>query len=117
MERVFIEFPAFTRLVRSGRISDRTLKEIQADIMTRGGKVIPGTSGLVKIRTAGSSHGKSGGVRTIYADYPRQGVTVLIVTYFKNMKVKLSGRDKRALRLLKQGLDRQIGGWSVSHGT
>lgn len=110
MKRSFIELPAFTQLVRSGRVSDRMLKELQADIMTRGGEVIPGTGGLVKIRTAGSSHGKSGGVRTIYADYPRQGVTVLIVAYFKNVKVKLSGQDKKALRLLKQRLDKQIGG-------
>ena len=109
MKRVFIEFPAFTRLVRSGRISDRTLKEIQADIMTRGGDVIPGTGGLMKIRTAGSSHGKSGGVRTVYADYPQQGIAVLIVAYFKNMKTKLTGEEKKALRLLKQRLDKQMG--------
>ncbi|MBN2581919.1 MAG: type II toxin-antitoxin system RelE/ParE family toxin [Planctomycetes bacterium] len=109
MRRTFIELPAFSRLVRDGRISDRALKALQNDIMVRGGAVIPGTGGLVKIRSAGSGRGKSGGVRAIYADYPAQGMTVLIAAYFKNMKVNLTEHEKWALRSLKMRLDGQIG--------
>jgi len=110
VKRTFKEFPAFTKLVKSGKISDELLKDIQSDIMLLGGKTIPGTGGLVKIRVSGSGRGKSGGARVIYADYPGRGITVLIVAYFKNTKVKLSGEEKKILRVLKLRLDKQIDG-------
>ena len=110
MKRTFKELPAFSRLVKSGKISDELLKELQGDIMLLGGDVIPQTGGLVKIRVSGSGRGKRGGLRAIYADYPTQGVTVLIAAYFKNMKVKLSGQEKSILKALKLRLDKQISG-------
>lgn len=110
MKRTFKELPAFTRLVKSGKISDELLKDLQNDIMTVGGDTIPGTGGLIKIRTPGSGRGKSGGLRVIYADYVAQGITVLVVAYFKSVKVKLSGEEMRILKALKQRLDRQIRG-------
>jgi hypothetical protein len=110
VKRTFKELPAFTSLVKSGKISDELLKDLQSDIMLLGGDTIPGTGGLVKIRLPGSGRGKSGGLRVIYADYMAQGVTVLIVAYFKNMKVNLSGEEKKALRALKFSLDKHIRG-------
>jgi hypothetical protein len=97
-------------MVESGQISDELLKDLQSNIMLRGGKTIPGTGGLVKIRLPGSGRGKSGGLRVIYADYPARGITVLIAAYFKNMKVKLSGEEKKVLRALKLRLDKQMSG-------
>jgi len=110
MRRTFKELPAFTRLVKSGKISDELLKGIQSDIMLSGGDVIPGTGGLVKIRVPGSGRGKRGGLRVIYADYPGVKITVLIVAYSKNIKTALSGEEKRALKALKLRLDKQISG-------
>lgn len=109
MKRLFIEFPEFSKLVRSGRIADGLLREIQNDIMKFAGDVIPGTGGLKKLRTKGGSHGKSGGVRTIYADYPSQGKTVLITTYFKNLKTNLTPAESKILAALKRRLDIEIG--------
>jgi len=110
VKRTFKELPAFTKLVKSGKISDEVLKDLQSDIMLLGGDAIPGTGGLVKIRVSGSGCGKRGGLRVIYADYPARDITVLIVAYFKNIKVKLSGEEKRILRALKLRLDKQIDG-------
>jgi len=110
VKRVFVELPAFRRLVESKRITDEVLRDLQNDIMTVGGDTIPGTGGLVKIRISGSGRGKSGGLRVVYADYPARGVTVLIVAYFKNVKTKLSGAEKGILRTLKRRLDKQISG-------
>jgi len=109
MRRTFKELPAFTRLVRTGKIPDRVLKDIQHDIMTRGGDVIGGTGGLKKIRTALTARGKSGGARTIYADYPARNLVVLVTAYFKSMKVDLTTDERNALSLMKARLDRQIG--------
>jgi len=110
VKRTFKELPEFTRLVKSGKISDELLKDLQNDIMTVGGDTIGGTGGLIKIRAPGSGRGKSGGLRVIYADYAAQGVAVLVVAYSKNVKVELSGEEKRILRGLKQRLDKQIHG-------
>ena len=79
MRRTFIELPAFTRLIRSGVISDTMLKAIQTEIMRAGGDVIPGTGGLIKIRAAVGGRGKSGGMRAIYAEYPARSTVVLVV--------------------------------------
>ena len=110
MKRTFKELPAFTKLVESGKISDELLKDLQSDIMFLGGQTIPGTGGLVKIRVSGSGRGKRGGLRVIYADYPVRDMTVLIVAYFKNVKVKLGGEEKKMLKALKLRLDKQIDG-------
>lgn len=110
MKRTFIELPAFTRLIRSGVISDTVLREIQSEIMRAGGDVIPGTAGLVKIRAAVGGRGKSGGVRAIYAEYPGRNVVVPIVAYRKNMKTTLSPEEKQALAQMKRRLDKQIRG-------
>jgi hypothetical protein len=114
VKRIFKELPNFTKLVKSGKISDELLKDIQSDIMLLGGDIIPGTGGLVKIRVCGSGRGKSGGARVIYADYPDQGITVLIVAYFKNIKVNLSGEEKRILKTLKLGMDKHMR--EIKHG-
>ena len=110
MKRTFKELPAFMKLVKSGKISDELLKDLQSDIMLLGGDTIPGTGGLVKIRVSGSSRGKRGGFRVIYADYPPRGITVLVVAYSKNIKVTLSGEEKKILKALKLRLDKQISG-------
>ena len=108
MKRTFKELPAFTKLVKSEKIPDELLKDLQSDIMFLGGDTIPGTGGLVKIRVSGSGRGKRGGLRVIYADYPDRDVTVLIVAYFKNIKQNLSGDEKKLLKAIKLELDRQI---------
>jgi mRNA-degrading endonuclease RelE of RelBE toxin-antitoxin system len=110
VKRTFKELSAFTKLVKNGKISDELLKDLQSDIMLLGGDTMPRTGGLMKIRLPGSGRGKRGGIRVIYADYPAQNITVLIVAYFKNIKVTLSGEETKILKALKLRLDKQISG-------
>ena len=111
MRRKFIELPSFTRMVSSGEISERMLRAIQNDIMQTEADTIAGTGGLKKIRSGGSGRGKRGGVRVVFADYPRQGSAVLITAYFKNVRENLTPQQCRALADLKARLDRQVGGF------
>ena len=110
MKRTFKELITFTKLVKSGKISDEVLKDLQSDIMLLGGATVAGTGGLLKIRLPGSGRGKRGGGRVIYADYPAENITVLIVAYFKNVKTTLSAEETRMFKAIKLRLDKQISG-------
>ena len=109
MKRTFIEFPAFSRSVASGRIGDRRLRTLEQEIMEGGGVTIPGTGGLRKIRCGGRGRGKSGGLRIIFADYPQRAVTVLIVAFEKTVKEDLTRAEANELKRLKGELDRLMG--------
>ena len=109
MSRMFIEFSAFSRLVKAGSITGEMLHDVQKDIMLGGGDTIGGTGGLKKIRCAAAGRGKSGGWRIIFADYPRQAKTIFIAAYPKNAKSNVTPAEKVVLRELKAELDRTVG--------
>jgi len=108
MKRLFAESRNFTKLVTDGKISDRSVKKTQVDIMNGLGDTIAGTGGLKKIRCAGEGRGKSGSWRIVFADYPKYNVTFLITAFPKNEKENLSDEEKAILFSLKLSLDREV---------
>jgi hypothetical protein len=108
VKRLFAESRNFTRLVADGRISDRSVKRVQVDIMNGLGDTIAGTGGLKKIRCASEGRGKSGSWRIIFADYPKYAVTFFITAFPKNEKENLNDEEKKILLTLKRSLDREV---------
>lgn len=108
MKREFIDWPQFEKLVKEGSITDSELKQIQNDIMERGGTTIRNTGGVKKMRSQARAGGKRGGWRIIFADYPKFGVVVLIVAYKKVSHEDLTPEEKKAIRVLKEELDKII---------
>ncbi len=106
--REFIESPGFTQLVRTGKISDTTLKQLQIDIINGYGEIIPETGGYQKIRCGGEGRGKRGGWRVVFADYPAYQVSVIVFAYPKNTKENLTRIEQQQLKKTKQSLDREV---------
>ncbi len=66
------------------------------------GDLIPGTSGLRKIRWGAKGKGKRGGVRVIYYFYNETAPLFLISAYAKNMQENLTPeQEKRLAQLAK----------------
>jgi hypothetical protein len=109
MERTFIQLPPFSRyfddLVKRGRILEKDFEDFEQLLLKnpQSGDVIPGLSGLRKIRLKGPNSGKSGGFRVDYLDIPECSKLYLIVLYSKNVKEDLSPDEKKFIcRLVKQ---------------
>jgi hypothetical protein len=81
---------------------------MQREIMQHKGDLVPGTGGLKKIRCATPGQGKSGGIRVLFADYPRAGLTLLVAAFAKNVKENLSPAERNVLAQLKAALDRAM---------
>ncbi len=116
MKRIFIELPAFSRLIKEGRITDAQLKSVQHDILEGGGEVMQRTGGVSKIRCGGLGAGKSGGWRVLFAEYPGAGIVVMIWAFPKNKQANLNDAEKTEIRKLKQELDEQIRNIRGKHG-
>ena len=66
------------------------------------GDLIPGTSGLRKLRIAAGGSGKRGGARVIYYFYNTDHPVLLLALYAKNEKSDLSAREKKGFTTLVQ---------------
>ena len=108
MKRTFTEFPAFTRLVKNGKISENQVSQVEKDIMAGGGTLIEGTGGIKKIRCEAQGTGKSGGWRVLFADYDKYGITYLIWAFRKNKQDSLTKAQKKAIREIKRDIDREV---------
>lgn len=109
MERTFIQLPPFSRsldaLLNQGKILESDFLEFEKELLSnpQTGDVIPGLSGLRKIRLKGANVGKRGGFRVDYLDVPECGKLYLIVLYPKNVKEDLTQEEKKIIhRLVKQ---------------
>jgi hypothetical protein len=100
---------AVTRLLAASGVSDEHLRELQRQIMQGAGDVIQGTGGLRKIRCAIAGHGKSGGLRVVFADYPATGKCILVAAFAKNVKENLSKAERNILAQTKLMLDQRFG--------
>jgi mRNA-degrading endonuclease RelE of RelBE toxin-antitoxin system len=100
----FIETPTFTRLI--GRLmDDGEYAKLQLALVLRPdwGKVIPGSEGLRKMRWAGSSRGKRGGLRVIYYWQTADNQIWLLLAYPKSEREDLShDQIKQLKRLVEQ---------------
>lgn len=65
-ELLFLETPLFQRWVRKNRLA-LAVEKLKREIITNpeSGAVIPGGSGLRKVRMAGGGRGKRGGFRVV----------------------------------------------------
>ena len=73
------------------------LKSLQQDMLHESGVTIKQTGGLKKLRFGAQGRGKSGGWRAIYAEYPDQGIVVLITAFSKNVQENISASEARSL--------------------
>ena len=96
-----IETSVFTKQVQT-HLSDDEYRALQLALVLRpdGGKVIPGSGGLRKIRWGRSGTGKHGGLRIIYFWHPDADRLFLLFLYPKSSQSDLSPTQLRMLRRL-----------------
>ena len=102
---LFIETPIFTKLV-TDLMPDDEYRKIQLALVLRpeAGKIIPGSSGLRKIRWKSGGSGKRGGLRLIYFwDVPEDRIYMLLI-YKKSKQEDLTPNQLKILRNLVKEL-------------
>lgn len=112
MKRRFIESAGFSgdrrRLERARELAHDDLVALEQSILADplSGDLVPGTSGLRKIRLGQRrvGRGKSGGVRVYYLDLPHRAVTHLVAIFGKREKADLSPAERRAVAALVKQL-------------
>jgi hypothetical protein len=67
------------------------------------GKIIPGSSGLRKLRWSARGHGKRGGIRVIYYWFVPQDTILFLFAYSKKEKDDLTKEQLRQLRKVIEG--------------
>lgn len=98
---VFIETPAFTRLIKA-LMADEDYADFQRVLASApdAGDLIEGTGGLRKIRVGMAARGKRGGARVIYYYFSSASQIVMLLAYPKNVQDTLSVGQKKALRAI-----------------
>jgi mRNA-degrading endonuclease RelE of RelBE toxin-antitoxin system len=98
---LFIETPVFTKLVTE-LISDDEYRKLQLALVLRpeAGKIIPGSSGLRKIRWKGGGSGKRGGLRLIYFWDAPEDIIYMLLIYKKSKQKDLTPNQVKTLRNL-----------------
>lgn len=106
MIRTFKEMESFTRKWRELGLDDDDLKTLQELLLKdpKIGDVIPGASGIRKIRIPLDNIGKRGGCRVIYIDIEVKESIYLLDVYAKNEKTDLTEKEKKLLRKLVERL-------------
>lgn len=101
MNLTFVEIRSFTAVVDEYFGSDEHYLRLQAALLKNplAGPVIPGTSGLRKVRWPDPRRGKGrrGGLRVIYLYIPDAEVVLFLDVFDKDEAEDLSPVDKRAL--------------------
>jgi hypothetical protein len=100
----FVETPVFTERLREV-FEDEAYRALQVALVLRPGQgaVIPGGSGLRKLRWAAAGRGKRGGLRIIYYWAPREDTVYMLYLYAKNEQGDLSRTQVRLLaRLVRE---------------
>lgn len=112
MEREFIETHEFERQWSRLGLNDDDLADLQEKIQKNPklGAVIPGTSGLRKMRFSLEGRGKSGGARILYVDILLVKWVYLITAYAKGVKDNISDAERNAYKKLIKQINDEIGG-------
>ncbi len=97
----FIETSLFTSEMQK-LLSEEEYRAFQLALKLRPeqGVLIPGTSGLRKVRWSAKGHGKRGGCRIIYFWDKNSEQIYLLYTYPKNRQLDLSSAQVKALSKL-----------------
>ena len=92
----FVESPQFTAQVLQ-ILADEDYRKFQLELAARPdeGDVIPGLSGLRKIRVGAKGKGKRGGARVIYLHLAQAGVIFLFSIYTKGDITDLTPDQKK----------------------
>lgn len=106
MTRTFKEMESFTRKWKSLGLDDDDLKNLQETLLKdpKIGDVIPGASGIRKLRISVDDIGKRSGGRVIYIDIEIKECIYLLDVYEKNEKTDLTEKEKSQLAKLVQRL-------------
>jgi hypothetical protein len=98
---VIIETSIFTRQVQA-LLADEDYRELQTALVNRPhlGSVIPGSSGLRKIRWSLPGMGKRGGVRVIYYWAVAQDQLLMLFMYPKSERDDLTAAQIKILRMI-----------------
>lgn len=101
-----IETPVFTRKIREF-LPDNEYRKLQwvLVINPEAGSIIPGCSGLRKLRWAFPGSGKRGGLRIIYYWYSREGKIYMLSAYKKSEQEDLTRNQLKILtKYVKEGV-------------
>ena len=103
---VFIELTPFNTF-RSQHWTDEDLRQLQNFLLASpdAGDVIPGTSGLRKLRWSAQGRGKRGGARVIYYRHVPQEQIYLIYAYAKSSRDNLTREQTKVLAQLMKDDD------------
>lgn len=101
---IFIKTTTFTRQAAE-LLSDDELWALQIHLLEHpdAGAVIPGGSGLRKLRWGAKGRGKRGGVRVIYFRVVARGHIHLMLLYAKNSQEDLTPEQVRILKAVLEG--------------
>ena len=96
---VILETPIFTKRLLT-TLSDDEYRLLQQYLVQRpgAGKVIPGSSGIRKLRWAKEGQGKRGGVRLIYYWFVTRETILLLFIYPKSIREDLTPDQIKKLR-------------------
>ncbi len=103
---IFVELTPFIAF-RTEQWGDEDLRGLQDFLLTTpdAGDVIPGGSGLRKLRWAVRGHGKRGGARVIYyRQVPKEHI-YLIYAYLKSEQSDLTPKQIKTLAQLMKDID------------
>lgn len=106
MTRTFKEMESFTRKWKEMGLNDDDLITLQKILLKdpKIGDVIPGASGIRKIRIPVDHIGKRSGGRVIYIDIEVKESIYLLDVYAKNEKTDLTEKEKKLLSKLVERL-------------
>jgi len=106
MIRTFKEMESFTRKWKALGLDDDDLIVLQNLLLKdpKIGDVIPGASGIRKVRIPVEGIGKRSGGRVIYIDIEVKESIYLLDVYAKNEKIDLTEKEKKLLSKLVERL-------------
>ena len=101
---VIIETSIFTRRIQT-ILADDEYRLLQAYLIRKpdGGKIIPGSGGLRKLRWSAGGHGKRGGIRVIYYWFVPQEIILFLFAYPKNEQDDLTPEQLKQLKKIIEG--------------
>ena len=105
----FTEHPVFTRRIAE-LLTDEEYRKFQTDLAANpeAGDVIPGLSGLRKVRLALPGRGKRGAARVLYLLFMRAETVFLLYVFTKGEFVDLPPDKRRVMKRLVDEIKKEF---------